>query len=155
HQWPQFLPDGRHFLYLRVSNDPNQTGVYVGSIDVKPEAQSFKRLLASDRQAYYAAPPAPRSRHSIYPPETTLLAQHFDPSKIELSGEPIAIAEGVDSFAAANYGLFSVSDTGTVAYRSGASTKLSLTWFDQIGNPAGTLGDPDDYSNPAVSPDGA
>jgi hypothetical protein len=26
HVFPQFLPDGRHFLYLRVSNDPNQMG---------------------------------------------------------------------------------------------------------------------------------
>src|SRR4029079_5135226 len=31
HRWPQFLPDGRHFLYLRVSSDPGQMGVYIGS----------------------------------------------------------------------------------------------------------------------------
>ena len=30
-----------------------------------------------------------------------------------------------------------------------------LTWFDQQGNPAGTLGDPGDYSAPAISPDGS
>src|SRR5262249_34518305 len=41
HGFPQFLPDGHHFLYLRVSSDPNQAGVYVGSIDVKPEEQSL------------------------------------------------------------------------------------------------------------------
>jgi len=27
HTWPQFLPDGRHFLYLRLSADPNLAGV--------------------------------------------------------------------------------------------------------------------------------
>ena len=55
HRWPQFLPDGRHFLYQRVSTDPNKMGVYIGSIDAKPEEQDLKRLLASNRQAYYAA----------------------------------------------------------------------------------------------------
>src|SRR5262249_11596972 len=55
HAFPQFLPDGRHFLYLRVSIDPNVMGVYVGSIDDKPEAQSPRRLLATNRQAYYSA----------------------------------------------------------------------------------------------------
>jgi eukaryotic-like serine/threonine-protein kinase len=154
HQWPQFLPDGRHFIYLRVSNDPNQMGVYVGSIDVKPDAQSLERLLASDRQAYYAASTDGGAGHLIFLRETTLLAQPFDPSKLELSGEPVPIAEGVDSFAGANYGLFSVSDTGTLAYRSSTSTTLTLAWFDRNGNPAATLGEPGDYSNPAVSPDG-
>jgi serine/threonine protein kinase len=154
HRFPQFLPDGRHFLYLRVSDDQNQMGVYVGSIDAKPEEQSQKRLLASNRQAYYAASLSGGSGHLIFLRESTLMAQPFDPGRLELSGEPVPIAEGVDSFAAANYGLFSVSDTGTIAYRSGAATKLVLTWFDQNGNPAGTVGEPAEYSSPAVSPDG-
>jgi eukaryotic-like serine/threonine-protein kinase len=154
HQWPQFLPDGRHFLYLRVSNDSNQNGVYVGSIDVKPEAQSLKRLLASDRQAYYAASTDGGAGHLIFLRETTLVAQLFDPVKIEVSGDPVPIAEGVDSFAGASYGLFSVSDTGTLVYRSAAASKLALTWFDQNGNPTGTVGEPGEYSNPAISPDG-
>jgi hypothetical protein len=45
HRFPQFLPDGRHFLYLRVSTDANQAGVYVGIVDARPEAQSLKRIL--------------------------------------------------------------------------------------------------------------
>src|SRR5262249_7756377 len=153
HAFPQFLPDGRHFLYLRVSSDPNRTGVYVGSIDVKPEAQSLQRVLASDRQAYYAAPSGGGSGHLIFLRETTLFAQAFDPSRIELSGEPVPIAEGVDSFAGASYGLFSVSDTGTLVYRSTAATQLALPLFDDNGNHGGTLGEPDDKSKTQTSPD--
>jgi len=37
HRWPQFLPDGRHFLYHRASSSAEKTGVYVGSLDAKPE----------------------------------------------------------------------------------------------------------------------
>ncbi|HXP87395.1 MAG TPA: protein kinase [Bryobacteraceae bacterium] len=154
HRWPQFLPDGHHFLYLRTSNDPNRMGIYVGSTDVKPEAQSLKRLLATNRQAYYAASPKGGAGHLIFLRDTTLMAQPFDPGKMELSGDPVPIAEGVDSFPGAFYGLFSVSHTGALVYRRGGGVKTSLNWVDANGNPAGTLGEPGEYANPAISPDG-
>jgi eukaryotic-like serine/threonine-protein kinase len=156
HRWPQFLPDGKHFLYERVSSDPAKAGVYIGSIDVQPKEQSMQRLLASDRQAYYAPSPGGGTGHLIFLRQTTLMAQSFDPNKMTLSGEPSAIVDGVDSFALRNYGLFSVSNTGTLVYRGGgAGTQPMLTWFDRQGNPAGTLGDTGDYSSPAISPDGS
>ena len=154
HLWPQFLPDGRHFLYLRVSSDAAKAGVYIGSVDVQANQQSMQRLLASDQQAYYAPAPGGGTGHLIFLRGATLMAQPFDPNKMALSGEPAAIADGVDSFATTNHGLFSVSNTGTLVYRAGTGTQTVLTWFDQQGNPAGTLGDPGDYANPAISPDG-
>jgi Tol biopolymer transport system component len=59
----------------------------------------------------------------------------------------------VDSYSAAYYGLFSVSETGALVYRGGAGSNV-LTWFDQHGTLTGTLGEPGDFWNPAVSPDG-
>jgi Tol biopolymer transport system component/predicted Ser/Thr protein kinase len=154
HKFPQILPDGRHFLYLRISADPNKMGVYAGSIDSKPEDQSQQRLLATNREAYYAPSANGGQGHLIFLRDTTLMAQPFDPAKLQLSGEPAAIADGVDSFTGANYGLFSVSDTGALVYRAGAGSKLVPTWFDQNGNAAGVLGEPGEYISPAVSPDG-
>lgn len=154
HAFPQFLPDGRHFLYLRVSADPNQMGIYIGSIDAKPEQQSLKRLLASNRQAYYAAAPGGGKGYLIFLRETTLMAQPFDARRMELSGEPQPIAESLDSFPIANYALFSVSDTGALVYRTRSTDKLVLTWFDQSGNAAGSVGEPGVYADPAISPDG-
>jgi len=155
HVWPQFLPDGKHFLYLRVSSDAAKQGVYIGSIDAKPNEQSMQRLLASDRQAYYAPAPGGGTGHLIFMRGATLMAQPFDPNKMTLSGEPAAIADGIDSFSARNYGLFSVSNTGTLVYRKGPGTQTVLTWFDQEGHPTGALGDPTEYAFPAVSPDGS
>jgi serine/threonine protein kinase len=154
HAWPQLLPDGKHFLYERVSSDAAKAGVYIGSIDATPNQQSTQRLLASNRQAYYASAPGGGTGHLIFLRQATLMAQPFDPDKMTLSGEAVAIADGVDSFANRNYGLFSVSNTGTLVYREGSGPQTMLTWFDQQGNPAGTLGDPGDYWFPAVSPDG-
>ncbi len=155
HRWPQFLPDGNHFLYHRASSDPARTGVYVGSLDVTPNQQSTQPLLASDRQAYYAPAPGGGAGHLIFMRGTTLMAQPFDPRKIILSGEPAAIVDGVDFYPSTSHGLFSVSNTGTLVYRVGAGAQTVLTWFDQQGSTSGTLGDPGEYANPAISPDGS
>ena len=137
HRFPQFLPDGRRFLYLRISPDPDKMGVYVGSIDAGPDAQSHQRVLATNRQAYYAARAGSGQGHLVFLRDGTLMAQRFDPDRLALSGEAVSIAEGVESFAGQSYGMFSVSDTGTLAYRSGVGEKLSITWLDKKGRPEG------------------
>ena len=69
HRWPQFLPDGRHFLFSVRSGLADQRGVYVGSLDGK-----IKRLLIrSDSNAQYVAP-----GYVLFLNEDTLLAQSFD-----------------------------------------------------------------------------
>jgi Tol biopolymer transport system component len=152
HRWPQFLPDGRHFLYVKASVDPDQMGAYIGSIDDKPEAQNAKRVLATNRQTYYAGLPGGGPGHLVFLREATLMTQAFDPVRMELSGEAIPIAEGVDSFPGQNYGLFSTSESGALVYRGGAEAKLALTWFDDKGNAAGAF-EPGDYANMVLSPD--
>jgi eukaryotic-like serine/threonine-protein kinase len=153
-RWPQFLPDGKHFLYAKSSPDAAKQGVYIGSIDVPPEQQSKQRLLDIDGQAYYAPSPGGGSGYLIFVRGTTLLAQPFDPSKRTLSGEPVAVAAGVDYFPGSRHGLFTVSNTGTLVYRRGSGTQTVPTWFDQQGNASGTFGDPGEYAFPAISPDG-
>ena len=155
HLWPQFLPDGKHFLYLRVSTDIAKSGIYIGSIEVQPGQQSMQRLLATDRQAYYAAETGSSTGYLVFLRGATLMAQPFDPQKMTLSGEPSAVAEGVDSFTPTNHGLFSVSDTGTLVFRGGVGFQDVLTWIDQGGHSTGTLGDANGYAFPAISPDGA
>ena len=54
--YPQFLPDGRHIIYSRFGGNPNDNGVFVTSLDAKPEAQTAKRLL-KDIPGPYLYPP--------------------------------------------------------------------------------------------------
>ncbi len=72
-----------------------------------------------------------------------------------LSGEQSAIADGVDSFTTTNHGLFLWCQHRHAGVPGGMGAQTVLTWFDQQGNPAGTLGDPGDYAFPAISPDGS
>jgi eukaryotic-like serine/threonine-protein kinase len=154
HRWPQFLPDGRRFLYLRVSRTPDKTGIYVGSLDLKPEQQSMQPLLLTDRQAWWVAPETGGKSLLLMQREATLLAQPFDTGKLQLSGTPTPIATGVGSYAVATSGLWSVARNGALLYRAGGSGLPQMTWRDLTGKVLGDPWAPNSYLSPAVSPDG-
>ena len=156
HRYPQFLPDGRHVLYFRSSGDPALTGIYVASIDAAPEDQTTTPLLASDRQGAYAPGPDGGPGHVLFLRDSTLFAQPFDPDRLTLTGEPLPVADQVGSFPPANAGLFSVSDTGVLAYRVGqGGNRRQLTWLDAQGTTIEMVGEADTYQDPRVSPDGS
>jgi eukaryotic-like serine/threonine-protein kinase len=153
HRLPNFLPDGRRFLYLRVAAN-QQTAVFVGSIDAKPEEQSLQPVLRTNRQAVYVESPAGGSGRLLFLRDTTLFAQAFDPRRLELNGEPMPVTDQVGSFAPATAGLFSVSPA-VLAYRVGAGGNFDqLTWFDRESKAIGTVGERGTYVRPAISPDG-
>ena len=52
HRFPQFLPDGRHFLYLAWSTVPENRAIYVGSLDSDPRI----RLMAVESKVVYTRP---------------------------------------------------------------------------------------------------
>jgi Tol biopolymer transport system component len=52
------------------------------------------------------------------------------------------------------YFAASVSQNGILVFRHGTRyPQTSLTWYDRAGKPLATVGEPADYSNPALSPD--
>jgi eukaryotic-like serine/threonine-protein kinase len=110
---PDFLPDGRHFLYRRLGSDQDNTGIYVGSLDTKPEQQSSKRLLIAGSSAVFvpASGPGSSSGHVLFTREGSLMAQAFDLRHLALVGEAVPLAEGM-GFGASR--PFSVSMTGSL-----------------------------------------
>jgi dipeptidyl aminopeptidase/acylaminoacyl peptidase len=86
-----------------------------------------------------------------------LVAQRFDASRGQLSGDPVTLAQGVGLDQNSLAGSFSVSPSGTIAWRTGGGGgKRQLIWFNRSGQNAGTLGAPDDANLrfPEISPDG-
>jgi Tol biopolymer transport system component len=154
HRWPQFLPDGRHFIYLKINNSPDQNGLYLGSLDAKPGDQSKKMLLPTNRQAWWVSSEQTGSAFLILQREETLLAQPFDFETATLSGTPVLVASGVGSFAGATAGLWSVARNGALTYRAGGAGLPQLTWRDLNGKVLGTVGEGGLFGVPAVSPDG-
>ena len=153
HRTPQFLPDGRRFLYLRVAGSPDKTGVYVGSLDVDPDKQDMTMLLPTNRQAWWVMSKATGSAFLLMQRDETLLAQPFDLETAKLSGTPVLVASGVGSFTGATSGLWSVARYGALTYRSGGTGLPQLTWRDFSGRVLGTIGDPGLFGGLVIAPD--
>src|SRR5262249_25219006 len=94
HRWPQFLPDGRHFLYF---SRQEKSGIYVGSLDSKVT----RRILETDFNASYAP-----EGYLVFVRELALMAQPFDAGKLELTGEPFLVAEKLRIKTARRYSHF-------------------------------------------------
>jgi serine/threonine protein kinase len=153
HVFPSFLSDGRHFIYLRASED---TGIYVGSLDLKPNQQSSKRVLATPVMAVYASSREAGMGRLLFVREGSLMAQPFDERRLEPAGEPILFAEHVASFLLS--GAYSASSSGVLAYRPAKTGPglSELTWFDRQGKELSIAGEPGStyaYFDLALSPD--
>jgi len=164
HYSPAFLPDGRHILYTRDTSDLNRNGIYLASVDAKPEQQSTKMLVATSWGPEYAPSADSSTGYLLFMRESTLMAQPFDNRRLELEGQPTPIAEQVNSTGGGGgIGSFSVSATDALVYISGTNIRRGgsrgkivgqLAWFDRDGKVLGSVGDLGVYRSVAVSPDG-
>ena len=151
HVLPFFLPDGRHFLYLRASSSPEYSGAYIGSVNTKPGEQDAKRLLATTSAPVYVPSSNPASGQVLFVRQGTLMAQPFDAHRLELFGAAVPIAKQVGSYL--DYGFFSAS-SNVLVYRGDAGQIYQLTWLDKQGKVLATVAEPDRYNSVALSPDG-
>jgi len=84
----------------------------------------------------------------------TLMAVPFDLARLEITGNPVPILEGVrhDSQGPIDYAL---SDEGTLAYVSGQTTSVRrLVWVDRQGTASLVTEEKRNYTGPRISPDG-
>jgi hypothetical protein len=151
HVFPWFLPDGRHFLYVRVArNAPEGSGVYIGSLDDEPGAARSTRLVATGFAAAYVPTKGTSTGHVVFLRDETLFAQAFDERALQLRGDPLPLASPVGSFL--DGGLFSVSANDVIAFRP-PDKDFQLTWFDRQGKRVGVLGEVGRYTGVAIAPD--
>ena len=149
HRWPAFLPDGRHFIFFARSTRPENSGIYVGSLD----SNDRKLLFASASSAQYALP-----GYLLFIREKTLMAQQFDASRLQLVGDPVPLAEQVGSQGQSGtntqLSYFSVSGNGALIYMTGISDNRHYAWFDRSGKEVGSVHPAGDVNDVVLSPDG-
>jgi Tol biopolymer transport system component len=160
HAFPSFLPDGRHFVYLRTSTNRENSGIFAGTLNAKPEQQSPLRIAAAQREAVYVPSiESGRNGYLLFMREATLVAQPFDTAGMNLTGKPVPILEAVTNNNA--YAVFSASSNGVLAYRSDdiASTVFAIyrpVWHDRQGKVVESMaGDTGRYADLSLSPDGS
>jgi Tol biopolymer transport system component len=143
--WPQFLPDGKRYLFRVVRGPRAGQGLFVGSLDT----QTITRVLDTTVNVVPAGP------YLLFIRSGSLMAQPFDVNRVRVSGEPVAIVEQVmENLGELAGPSVSVSDTGVLAYRPRQAFPTTLTWFDRSGLSLETLNAPVGCRNPEISPDG-
>jgi eukaryotic-like serine/threonine-protein kinase len=141
HVWPYFLPDGKHFIYRARSAKSEKSAMYVGLLG----SNERKKISNENTLAAYAPP-----GYLLFVREKKLLAQRFDTARLELSGDPIPLAPGLEGM-----GWYSVSRNGVLTVNNGSwyPTKTELVWFDRKGQRIASLGSADKLFTPAGSTD--
>jgi serine/threonine protein kinase len=129
HRYPQFLPDGRHFLYWVWSAMEENTGIYVGSLDSKEKLPDGP-LVRTWREARYVEP-----GYLLFLQGSRLVAQRFDAARLRLSGEPLSLPELLGMhWINTGRAMFSVSPGGVLAYQEAEPRRgARLVWRDRSG----------------------
>jgi len=159
HFWPEFLPDGRHYIFLAWSGEATNRALFSASLDSKDKPA--KLMPAESNVAY--APPGYLLLHR----EATLFAQPFNAKTLALKGEAVHVADGVAYNPASGRGDFDVSQEGTLIYSQGnpnASTGrggrgqtaafVQFAWVSRSGVALEAAGDQGPYGDFDLSPDG-
>ena len=143
HFWPQFLGDGDHFIYAAAV--PGR--IYVGSLrNDEPPRILMKFPVRVSSLAYVPG-------YIFFVQDATLFARPFDEKRLEFSGEPIRIVDGIP-VAGPGRAAFSVSAAGVLAYWPYAvGTPSLLQWFDRSGRRTVAVDTPAQYIGFAISPD--
>jgi serine/threonine protein kinase len=148
HLWPEFLPDGRHFLYMAMLVDAAGVqatpSLYAASLD-SPEVT----LVAQMHSRVVFAPPG----HLLFVQSGALLAQAFDTTTLRFTAEPVQIADEVGYFRTLGNGAFTTSSTGVLAYL-GNRTPFSLVWYDRNGTASESNWQAQNLGSVRISPDG-
>jgi Tol biopolymer transport system component len=145
HIMPQFLPDGRRFLFLAVNQRSENSTIYEGSLDTA----QVQRIMASPVGPVYVI-----GNDLIFSQGNALMAQPFDWKAAKLRGLPRSLQETVYAYAGSFNPLafFSIS-ADVLAYYPQGPPRTELVWFDRGGTRLSSVGTTATYTNPSLSND--
>jgi len=124
HRVPQFLPDGRHFLFTALPAREGKIETWVGSLD-SPE----RRLILSAGTGVTLAP-----GYLLYARGGKLIAQGFDAKALKVRGQPFSLGDAVNGTDLSGGPIASASSTGSLAYGTYQVQNRRLAWVDFSGN---------------------
>jgi serine/threonine protein kinase/Tol biopolymer transport system component len=145
HLWPQFLPDGRHFLFLVRSVQPEDSHLWVGDVN---SGSNRQRLIEADALVGWVDPD-----QVVYARGGALYSQSFDLKHLVFTGSAHQVTDSVAWLTVDSDAAATVSRNGLLAYRTEPFAQRQLTWLDRAGQPVGTLGAPTLVRSFRLSPD--
>jgi len=148
HLWPCLLPGNSGLIFT----------VWTGRTynEARIEALSFatgkrKILIEGGTGARYLP-----GGYLAFARNGTLFVVGFDAKRLEITGAPVPVVDGVMTGASNGDANFAVSNNGTLIFRPGTLSAYprNLVWMDRSGKATNITEEEKPYSSPALSPDG-
>lgn len=150
HGWPVFLADGRRFLYTILPSGEGEPAIHAASVD---DTGTDQPVLSNASQA------AVVEGYVFFIRGHALTVQPFDQATLAMRGDALQVGGGVPSDAGGEgVRAFSLSTAGVLAYQIGPASdpaRSRLVWLDRAGGEVGTVGEPADYGDVSLSPNGS
>jgi serine/threonine-protein kinase len=148
-RYPQVLPGGHSVLFT----SSNTVGAFddANLVVVTLPTGTRKVVQRGGYQGRYLS-----SGHLIYVHQGTLFAVPFDLGRLEVTGQPVSVLEGIASNSISGGTELAVSASGTLVYVPGQSTsgRSPVHWLDRKGKTTLLRATLANWSNLQFAPDG-
>jgi serine/threonine protein kinase/Tol biopolymer transport system component len=150
HRWPSCLPDGKHVLFTvgTVSSPDYYENANIDVVNI--ETGERKRVLEGASTAKYI-----NSGHLFFSRSGILYIVPFDADKLEVTGQPVPVVQGVYSATTTGITNYVVSDNGTLAFLPGPieGENRKIVKINMSGNVTILDSSSHPYIEPSLSPD--
>jgi Tol biopolymer transport system component len=149
HRWPQVLRGVKSMLFTAVgsTNGVDDARIVVQRLPSGPA----KVVLRGGYYGRYLP-----TGHLVYVQGGTLFAVPFDIDRLETTGQPVSVIQGILSNTEGTASWWAVSETGTLVYAAGQQTgnDVLLRWMGRDGATTAMRSVRADWRNPQFAPDG-
>jgi serine/threonine-protein kinase len=154
HRWPQVLPGAKAVLFTAQTKPTSSLDANVVAFSL----QSRQRKVVRRGGTYGRFLPDANgyTGYLLYVQEGNLFAARFDADRMEMTGEPVPVVEGVSEVEPTGSGQFAVSANGTLVYLPGRNRlgTFQIDWVNQQGKAQSLTKQAGLYTNIMLSPDG-
>jgi len=150
HRFPEVLPGGRAVLFTIGTTEMESWDE--GSIAVLDLDTGERQVLLDGGMSARYSP----SGHLVYARAGSLVAVPFDVDKLEVTGNPIVVIDGVSMSPIGGNAEFSLSRDGALLYAPGGMEGIDrqVVWVDRQGRAEPFIETPRAFSDVRFSPDG-
>ena len=132
HMWPNFLPDGKHFVYAALRKDKKHD-VLLGTM-----GSETSEILVHNASYPKYVPPG----YLFFERNGYLFVQRFNPSKLRLAGDPMqVIPQQLLYVGLAGIANYDVSGNGVLTYQEQGEVRSRLVLRDATGKQLQVLGE--------------
>ena len=143
HRFPQFLPDGKRFLYFTRNRSESGNRTMLGSLD----STASEKIVDSDTNATLAG------GHLFYLRGRTLVVHPFDEKRGKLVGSPVPVTDNVRTVPG-GWAVIAAADRILLFQTGDAFDRKRLQWVDRTGKLISEIGEPVRMGDGALSADG-